>query len=208
MNRAKSFKKILKKLNIAVFLVLLIFLVQYDLYPQNDQGSKQSTQFLFEKNVFSNLNFPKPDSILENRESVFTEKSQENIFSNRLSSKSLLSSAGTDLWLPYSTYIGGSNDDFAHDIVIDKNGFIYITGATRSSNFPVNQSSYNTTFGGNIDTFVMKFTPDGGDIIYSTYVGGSDQDWATSIAVDESGNAFVTGYTYSSNFPSKLFKFL
>ncbi len=99
--------------------------------------------------------------------------------------------------LLYSTYIGGSGDEFGTDIAVDNAGNIYISGTTTSANFPtVNalQSNYN---GGQFfgDAFVTKISADGSTILYSTYLGGQDDDESNAIAVDNSGNVYVAGNT-------------
>ena len=73
---------------------------------------------------------------------------------------------------------------------------------THSSNFPT-LNPYQTTYqGGTTDAFVTKLSSSGNSLIYSTYLGGGDDDYGHGIAVDGSGNAYVTGYTASSNFPT------
>jgi len=109
--------------------------------------------------------------------------------------------------LVYSTYLGGSggtmaNPEQANAIAIDSSGNAYVTGVTNSANFPITAGSYQTAFGGVQDAFVTKISPSGAAMVYSTYLGGSDFDWGSGIAVDSSANAYVTGYTLSSNFPS------
>jgi hypothetical protein len=111
--------------------------------------------------------------------------------------------------LVYSTYLGGSRDEQGRGIAVDSAGNAYVTGFTKSTNFPtVNalQSAYGDgnfdggcDFGG--DAFVTKINPAGSALVYSTYLGGSDGDFANSIAVDSAGSAYVTGGTGSSNFP-------
>ncbi|MCK5560986.1 MAG: SBBP repeat-containing protein, partial [Thermoplasmata archaeon] len=106
--------------------------------------------------------------------------------------------------LVYSTYIGGSGEDYGRSIALDSTGNAYLTGYTHSSNFPITSGANDTTHNGNADVFVAKLNPAGNsvfDLIYSTFVGGSNIDRAYGIALDSTGNAYVTGYTYSSNFP-------
>jgi len=105
--------------------------------------------------------------------------------------------------LNYSTYIGGSASDFARDIAVDSTGAVYITGWTLSPNFPV-LGPLQSFYGGGIvsgDVFVTKINPAGTAIVYSTYLGGNADEEGLAIAVDASGNAYVTGYTQSFNFP-------
>jgi len=109
-----------------------------------------------------------------------------------------LNSSGNDLI--YSTYLGGSDDDYGLAISIDDSGNAYITGITASSDFPT-VGEYQT-YQGEYDVFITKLNSSGNDLIYSTYLGGSDDDYGFGIAVDNSGNAYITGYTYSSDFPT------
>jgi len=104
--------------------------------------------------------------------------------------------------LIYSTYLGGSGYDEGHGIAIDSSGNAYVTGFTYSSNFPTTRGVLQTTARGGFDAFVTKLNATGSTLLYSTYLGGSNDDFAYGIAVDSSGNAFVTGKTYSSNFPT------
>lgn len=113
--------------------------------------------------------------------------------------------------LIYATYLGGSGDDAAYAIAIDGSGNAFVAGATVSSNFPV----VNPIPGGNkingvinknlkiysTDAFVAELDPTGSSLIYSTYIGGSGAEAANAIALDPSDNAFITGFTYSTNFP-------
>jgi uncharacterized protein (TIGR03437 family) len=105
--------------------------------------------------------------------------------------------------LVYSTYLGGSGDDAGWGIAVDGAGSAYVTGETYSPNFPT-QSAYQATFqGGTYDAFVTKLTPAGNALVYSTYLGGSSYDYGYGIAVDGAGSAYVTGYTNSTNFPTR-----
>jgi uncharacterized repeat protein (TIGR01451 family) len=106
--------------------------------------------------------------------------------------------------LVYSTYLGGSGDDFGNGIALDGEGSAYITGATKSADFPT-QSAYQTTYqGGTWDAFVTKLSPAGNAPAYSTYLGGSGNDYGLGIAVDTAGSAYVAGYTTSPNFPTQF----
>jgi uncharacterized repeat protein (TIGR01451 family) len=104
--------------------------------------------------------------------------------------------------LVYSTYLGGSDSDYAHDIAIDTSGHAYVTGYTYSTNFPTTEGAYDRTFNGYYDAFIIKLTPNGSGLVYSTYLGGSSIDRGYGIVVDINGYAYVAGYTYSSNFPT------
>ena len=104
--------------------------------------------------------------------------------------------------LLFSTYLGGSNRDEGHSIALDRFGNIYVAGLTTSTNFDT-VHALQTNFGGLCDAFVTKFNDNGASLEYSTYLGGSDEDEARGIAVDASGNAYLTGVTTSDNFPTE-----
>ncbi len=101
----------------------------------------------------------------------------------------------------YSTFLGGGNIDYSRGIAIDSKGNVYITGETYSSDFPT-QNPLQSSNGGYWDVFIVKINSEGSAIVYSTYLGGSSNDYAHGIAVDPLGNAYITGYTSSSNFPT------
>jgi hypothetical protein len=102
----------------------------------------------------------------------------------------------------YLTYLGGGAQDFGQGIAIDSVGAAYITGVTNSTDFPT-QNPMQPTNAGGYDAFVTKLSPAGKSLVYSTYVGGSDTDNGMAIAVDSSGAAYVTGLTFSTNYPTK-----
>ncbi|MBW7898346.1 MAG: SBBP repeat-containing protein [Candidatus Brocadia sapporoensis] len=104
--------------------------------------------------------------------------------------------------LSYSTYLGGSSFDEGYGIAVDGAGNAYVTGNTGSSDFPTENAMYESFNGGVTDAFVTKMAASGTSISFSTYLGGNDSDWGMGIAVDSSGNAYVTGETYSSDFPT------
>ncbi len=103
--------------------------------------------------------------------------------------------------LVYSTYLGGSSDDSGSGIAVDGSGNAYVTGHTFSANFPT-ANALQPANGGSADVFVTKISADGSTKLYSTYLGGNGADYANAIAVDGSGNAYVTGFTNSTNFPT------
>lgn len=125
--------------------------------------------------------------------------------------------------LVYSTYLGGPVDDEALGIAVDAAGSAYVTGDTKpipmedgirrgmsaaasphqdeAGGFPV-ENPIQSTSGGGEDAFVTKLTPDGKALVYSTYLGGSGDDGGTGIAVDLGGNAYITGSTDSTDFPT------
>lgn len=103
--------------------------------------------------------------------------------------------------LIYSTYLAGTNGPgTASSIAVDSSGDAYVTGRTGSTDFPT-ANGIQPANGGQIDAVVTEFTPDGSGLVYSTYLGGSLNDVGLAIAVDGSGNAYVSGGTYSNNFP-------
>jgi hypothetical protein len=109
-----------------------------------------------------------------------------------------------DPTLKYSTYLGGSSSDGGQSIAVDSSGNVYVTGYTSSTDFPI-QNPYQSAYGGNGngDVFVTKLDPAGNTLIYSTYLQGSAEDRSMGIAVDGNGNAYVTGYTFSTDFPTQ-----
>ncbi|WP_164928934.1 SBBP repeat-containing protein [Gloeobacter violaceus] len=106
-----------------------------------------------------------------------------------------------DPTLAYSTYLGGNDYDFGTSIAVDGAGNAYVTGYTYSTNFPA-ANALQPTIKGTNDVFVSKLNASGNALVYSTYLGGSDDDDYTGIAVDEAGNAYVEGNTASTNFPT------
>jgi len=104
--------------------------------------------------------------------------------------------------LVYSTYLGGSSFDQGNGIAVDTLGNAYVTGATASADFPTTTGAFDTSLSGSADAFVTKLDPTGSALVYSTYIGGSNFDQGTAIAVDTLGGAYVTGSTSSSNFPT------
>ena len=106
----------------------------------------------------------------------------------------------------YSTYLGGSDREEAIDLAVDSDGNAYVTGNTGSNDFPT-VNAFQSTFSGGAasgfgDAFVSKLNPDGSALVYSTYLGGNALDLGNGIAVDSGGNAYVTGSTASTNFPT------
>ena len=119
--------------------------------------------------------------------------------------------------LVYSTYLGGTRNVAGNTIAVDSSGSAYVTGETTGTNFPTTPGAFQTTNpnGGSYPTaFVSKLNPSGSALVYSTYLGGStglvcgecdsegSTTYGTGIAVDSSGNAYVTGATYAYDFPT------
>lgn len=108
--------------------------------------------------------------------------------------------------LGYSTYLGGSGSDTGTAIAVDSGGNVYVTGSTTSVNFPL-ASAFQSTIGstsGFMDVYVSKLSASGSILLYSTYLGGTADDAGAGIAVDSNGNAYVTGYTTSTNYPTQF----
>jgi hypothetical protein len=104
--------------------------------------------------------------------------------------------------LLYSTFLGGSASNQGHAIVTDGAGNAYVTGETRSTNFPATLGAFDTSHNGNTDAFVAKFSPAGNALVYATFVGGGGGDSGGGIAVDGAGSATMRGTTYSADFPT------
>ena len=102
--------------------------------------------------------------------------------------------------LVYATYLGGQGNDMANGIAVDSLGFAYIGGYTDSSNFPL-CNALRASAAGQGDGFVVKLNPAGNGLAYATYLGGTQADTVTAVAVDANGNAYVTGSTFSRDFP-------
>ncbi len=102
----------------------------------------------------------------------------------------------------YATYFGGSGFDVGAAAAIDSSGRIYVAGSTAPGLFPINGALQPVYAGGGTDAFVCKLNQNGTDLVYSTFIGGSDADAAAGIAVDGFGNAYVVGSTLSTDFPT------
>jgi hypothetical protein len=110
---------------------------------------------------------------------------------------------GDVLW---GTYLGGSENESTetHELAVDGDGLPYVSGPTKSTDYPVTAGAFQTTFGGSAganDIVVSKFSSDGTQLLASTYIGGSGFDRSEGIAVDDQGRVFITGTTTSPNFP-------
>ena len=103
--------------------------------------------------------------------------------------------------LSYATYHGGSSNDKGNGIVVDASGNAYITGYTASGDFPI-LNPQQPTKGAGTDAFISKLNANGSALVYSTFLGGNAEDKGNAIALDSSGNVYVTGETGSSNFPT------
>lgn len=105
--------------------------------------------------------------------------------------------------LTYSTYLGGDGFDSANAIAVNSSGNAFVAGTTDSTNFPVANALQPATAGGG-DVFISKFSPTGNTLVYSTYLGGGDFDVASGAALDSADNFYVTGTTFSSDFPTTV----
>lgn len=101
-----------------------------------------------------------------------------------------------------ATYFGGKGADSGNAVALDGAGHVYVTGSTRSSDFPTTAKAYGSTLKGKADVFVMKLDKDLKTILASTLIGGDDVDAAASIVCDKRGHVYVSGYTSSKNFPT------
>jgi hypothetical protein len=109
-----------------------------------------------------------------------------------------INSAGTAL--EYSTYLGGASSENAVRVAVDSSGSAYITGYTVSPNFPT-LNAYQSLPTGGFDTFITRMAPDGQSLLFSTYFGGSATESGTGIALDNTGNIYVAGYSESYDLP-------
>jgi hypothetical protein len=103
--------------------------------------------------------------------------------------------------LAWPSYLGGLDDDYGNGIAVDGSGNVYVTGQTSSTDFPA-VGGFDATSGGLQDAFVTKVNANGQSLAWSSYLGGSGDDEGRGIAVDGSGNVYVTGWTHSTDFPT------
>lgn len=111
-----------------------------------------------------------------------------------------LSAAGTAL--EYATFLGGSSWDEGDGIAADAAGRVYVTGWTLSANFPATPDAFGTSYNGNTDGFLVRLNSAGTALEYAAFLGGGATDYGLDIAVDNAGRAYVTGLTYSVDFPA------
>ncbi|MEP6718567.1 MAG: SBBP repeat-containing protein [bacterium] len=104
--------------------------------------------------------------------------------------------------LAYSTFLGGGENDSAVGVAADSLGNAYVTGGTRSSGFPATPSAYQSFVAGDTDAYLVKVNPAGSSLLYSTLLGGGGTDRGSSVRVDNSGNAYLIGYSSSQDFPT------
>jgi hypothetical protein len=111
-----------------------------------------------------------------------------------------LSKNGTTLL--YSTFFGGTDDDYGYEVLVDSSDDVWVSGSTYSTNFPTTPDAYKNTTSGDSDIYLLKLANDGSVLLYSTYFGGAGDDDAISLAFDNFGNIWGTGYTSSGIFPT------
>jgi hypothetical protein len=116
-----------------------------------------------------------------------------------------LNASGSEL--VYSTFLGGSGasgdtQEVGDGIAVDAGGRAYVTGSTNSADYPTTPGAFDTTLNRNQDVFVTKLNATGSALDYSTFLGGTDSDGGSGIAVNESGRAYVTGSTSSLDYPT------
>jgi len=104
--------------------------------------------------------------------------------------------------LLFSTFMGGGNTDWPHATVVASNGTIYITGFTLSFDFPTTEGAYQRVTKGNEDVYVLHLSADGSELLWATLIGGTGQDIAWDLAVGTDGRVYVTGQTWSADFPT------
>lgn len=118
--------------------------------------------------------------------------------------------SGDGASLVWATHLGGTSYDVAYGVALDDADNVYVTGLTRSDNFPTTVGAYDRVIGGGScfqtmvpcsDVFVTKFNANGASLAYSTFLGGNRDDYGHAIAVDDLGQAYVTGSINSTNFP-------
>src|SRR5439155_16195015 len=105
--------------------------------------------------------------------------------------------------LVYASFLGGDSDDAGNGIAVDGAGNAYVAGSTLSTNFPTTPGAFKPGYGGGVDAFLAKVNPalsGAAALVYASYFGGSGYDDSGGVAVDGAGNAYVTGYTTSTNF--------
>ena len=173
--------------------------------PQIDGGiAVDSTGNVYVTGSTTSTNFPTtPGAYQVNSNMVINKKEQSpptDVFVTKLNA--------TGSALVYSTYLGGGGSSRSggtysggSGIVVDASGDAYVTGWTNSTTFPTKNSIQATNKGG-MDSFVTELNPSGSGLPFSTYLGGSSDDWGWSIGLDSANNVYVAGQTSSTNFPT------
>ena len=104
--------------------------------------------------------------------------------------------------LVYSTYLGGSAPDGSLALDVEPNGAVHVGGSTRSPDFPTTPGAYDTTYNGGLDVYVAKLSPNGSTLRFSTFLGGTGDEGSTGLVVDGAGASYLTGDTFSGDFPT------
>jgi hypothetical protein len=104
--------------------------------------------------------------------------------------------------LLFSTFVGGGAADWPHASVVGPNGTVYITGYTLSYDFPTTEGAYQRVTKGNEEVYVLRLSADGSELLWATLIGGDGQDIAWDMALGTDGRVYVTGQTWSSDFPT------
>ncbi|WP_371804287.1 SBBP repeat-containing protein [Candidatus Lokiarchaeum ossiferum] len=118
--------------------------------------------------------------------------------SNFFKKTTIRSSLGS---LNYSSYLGYSASDYIYEIQVDEAGYIYLSIQTTSPDFPTSNNAFDRTFNGGLDLGIIKLSPDGKNIVFATFIGGSDDEGAMDMRVLPSGDIILVGYTHSNDFP-------
>jgi hypothetical protein len=102
--------------------------------------------------------------------------------------------------LSYAGYLGGNGADYGYGIAVDSSGEAYVTGYSASTTFPTVNAAQATNHGGTYDAVAFKMAGSGSSLLFSTYLGGTGQERAYGLALDPSGNAYIAGYTSSTDY--------
>ncbi len=101
----------------------------------------------------------------------------------------------------FSTYLGGDYMDYPQDLCLDSEGNVFITGQTYSEDFPITKNAYDNELSGSADSFLSVFSPDGSELLYSTFIGGNSSDYSYSIGLSNNLEVVLAGTTKSVDFP-------
>ncbi|MDX6404180.1 MAG: hypothetical protein QOH70_1635 [Blastocatellia bacterium] len=105
--------------------------------------------------------------------------------------------------LIYSSFMGGEENDSTEGVAVDSGGNAYVTGGTKSTGFPTTINAYQSTRAGDTDAYLAKINSTGSALLYSSYLGGSGTDRGSGVAIDSNGNAYISGFTSASDFPTE-----
>lgn len=171
----------------------------YSTYLGGSTGSKaagvavDSTGNAYVTGVTKDTDFPVTQGAVQSTNKASTGQNQTGFISK-------VNPDGTAL--SYSTYLGGSKEDFPSGIAVDSSGDAYVAGTAESTDFPITEGAFQTKNNAKFTVgFVTKLNPPGTALVYSTYLGGTFADVANAIALDGSGDAYLTGFASSADFP-------